>query len=51
MDNFEHKVLRIESTAVRRFALKSTEIASGSKLVGENRGALVTQDSTLGGFC
>ena len=47
--------LRIESTAVQRCARKSTEFASGSKLVDENRGAmenfLVTQDSTHRGFC
>ena len=47
--------LRIESTAVQRCARKSTEFASGSKIVDENRGDmenfLVTQDSTHGGFC
>ena len=47
--------LRIESTAVQRCARKSTEFASGSKIVGENRGdmenSLVTQDSTHRGFC
>ena len=30
--------LRIESTAVQRCARKSTEFASGSKIVDENRG-------------
>ena len=47
--------LRIESTAVQRCAHKSTEFASGSKIVGENRGEmekyLVTQDYTHRGFC
>ena len=47
--------LQIESTAVQRCARKSTEFASGSKVVGENRGdmenSLVTQDSTHRGFC
>ena len=48
--------LRIESAAVqKRCARKSTEFASGSKTVGENRGEmekfLVTQDSTHRGFC
>ena len=47
--------LRIESTAVQRCARKSTEFASGSKIVDENRGdmenSLVTQDSTHRGFC
>ena len=48
--------LRIVSTAaVQRCARKSTEFASGSKIVGENRGemanSLVTQDSTHRGFC
>ena len=42
--------LRIGSTAVQRCARKSTEFASASKIVGENRGemenSLVTQDST-----
>ena len=32
--------LRIESTAVQRYDRKSTEIASGSKIVGENRGEM-----------
>ena len=45
----------LESTAGQRCARKSTEFASGSKTVGENRGevenSLVTQDSTHGGFC
>ena len=48
-------LLRIESTAVQRCARKSTEFASGSNIVGENRGEmenfLVTQDSTHRGFC
>ena len=47
--------LRIESTAARRCACKSTEFASGSKIVRHNRGemenSLVTQDSTHRGFC
>ena len=47
--------LRKESTAVQRCARKSTEFASGSKMVDENRGDmenfLVTQDSTYRGFC
>ena len=47
--------LRIESTAVQRCARKSTEFASGSKIVDKNRGDmenfLVTQDSTHRGFC
>ena len=42
--------LRIESTAVQRCARKSTEFASGSKVVDENRGEMenssVTQGST-----
>ena len=47
--------LCIESTAVqRRCARKSTEYASGSKIVGENWGEMenffVTQDSTHRGF-
>ena len=46
--------LRIEFTAVQRCARKSTEFASGSKIVDENRGDmenfLVTQDSTHRGF-
>ena len=51
-----HGFLRIESnTAVQRFARKSTEFASGSKIVGGNRGemenSLITQDSTHRGFC
>ena len=45
--------LHIESTAVQ--SCKSTAFASGSKIVGENRGemenSLVTQDSTHIGFC
>ena len=47
--------LRIESTAVQRCPRKSTEFASGSKIVDENRGdmenSLVTQDSTHRGYC
>ena len=47
--------LRIESTPVQRCARKSTEFASGSNIVGENRGemdnSLVTQDFTHRGFC
>ena len=48
--------LRIESTAVqKRCARKSTEFASGSKTVDENRqdmeNFLVTQDYTHRGFC
>ena len=38
-----------------RCARESTEFASGSKIVGENRGemenSIVTQDSTHRGFC
>ena len=45
----------LESTAGQRCARKSTEFASGSKIVGENRGemenSLDTQDSTHRGFC
>ena len=47
--------VRIESTAVQRYARKSAEFASGSKIVGENReemeNSFVTQDSTHRGFC
>ena len=47
--------LRIDSTAVQTCARKSTEFASGSNIVGENRremeNYLVTQDSTRRGFC
>ena len=47
--------LRIESTAVQRCARKSTEFASGSKIVDENRGDVesfvVTQDSMHREFC
>ena len=47
--------LRIESTAVQRCARKSTEFASGSKIVDDNRGDmenfLMTQDSTHRGIC
>ena len=47
--------LRIESTAVQKFVRKSTEFASASKIVDENRGDmgnfLVTQDSTHREFC
>ena len=47
--------MRIESTAGQRCARKSTEFASGSKIVDKNRGDvenfLVTQDSTHRGFC
>ena len=47
--------MRIESTAVQRCARRSTEVASGSKIVDGNRGdvenVLVTQDSTHRGFC
>ena len=49
------RFLRIESTAVQRCARKSTEFASGSKIVDENRGEMenssVTQGSTQRGFC
>ena len=56
LHNFGHRVfVRKESTAVQRCARKSTEFASGSKIVGETRGemesSLVTQDSTYRGFC
>ena len=47
--------LRIESAAVQRYARKSNEFASGSRIVGENRGemenSLLTQDFTHRGFC
>ena len=47
--------LRKGSTAVQECARRSTEFASGSKLVDENRGDvgnfLVTQDFTHRGFC
>ena len=47
--------LRIEPTAGQRCARKSTEFASGSKIVDENRenveNFLVAQDSTHRGFC
>ena len=47
--------LGIESTAVQRCARKSTDFASGSKIVDQNWGDvenfLVTQDSTHRGFC
>ena len=43
-------ILRVESIAVQKCARKSTEFASGSKIVDENRGNvenfLVTQNST-----
>ena len=45
----------LESTAGQRCARKSTEFASGSKTVGDNRGemriSLVTQDAAHKGFC
>ena len=41
--------------AVQRFSRESTEFASGSKIIGENRGeivnSLVKQDSTHRGSC
>ena len=47
--------LRMKSTAVQRCARESTEFASVSKIVGENRGeianSLSTQDSTHREFC
>ena len=47
--------LRIESPSVQRWARKIIEFASGSNIVGENRGemgnSLVTHDSTHRGFC
>ena len=47
--------LRIKSTAVQRCARKSTESASGSKIVDQNREEMenssVTQGSTHRGFC
>ena len=47
--------LPIESTAGQRCARKSTEFASASKIVDENRrdmgNFLVTKDSTHRGFC
>ena len=46
--------MRIGSTSVQRCARKSTEFASGSKIVSENwremENSLVTQDSTHRGF-
>ena len=55
LNNSSTRFLRMESTAVQRCARKSTEFASGSKIVDENRGdmenSLVTQDSTHRGFC
>ena len=59
MNNFKRRVLRIEpnNTAVQKCAInsRSTEFASGSKIVDENRGDiehfLVTQDSMHRGFC
>ena len=46
---------RTAPAAVQRCVRKSTEFASGSKIVGENRGemesSLVAQDSTHRGFC
>ena len=55
MNNRTKGFLRIESTAVQRCARKSTEFASRSKIVDENRGDvenfLVTKDSTHRGFC
>ena len=55
MKNRTKSFLRIESTAGQRCAHKSTEFASGSKIVDENGGDvdnfLVTQDSTHRGFC
>ena len=45
----------LESTAGQKCARKSTDFASGSKIVGESRGemeiSLVTKDSTHRGFC
>ena len=45
----------LESTAGQRCARESTEFASGSKIVGDNRGeigiSLVTQDAGHEGFC
>ena len=47
--------LPIKSTAGQRCARKSTEFASASKIVDENRrdmgNFLVTKDSTHRGFC
>ena len=47
--------LRIQSTAVQTCAGKSTELASGSKIVGENRremeNSLLKQDSMHRGSC
>ena len=67
MNNFEYRVLRIEpintavqrcasrSSAVQRYARKSTEFAWGSKIIGENQGEMknssVTQGSANGGIC
>ena len=56
LNNFEHRIFCAESTtAVQRCARKSTEFASGPKIVGENGGemenSLVTQVSTHRGFC
>ena len=45
----------LESTAGQRCARKSTEFASGSKIVRDNQremeNSLFTQDSTHRGFC
>ena len=53
--NCPKSFLCIESTAVQRCARKSTEFASGSEIVGENRedveNFLVTQNSTHRAFC
>ena len=54
MKNRTKGFLRIESTAGQRCARKSTEFASASKIVDENRrdveNVFVTQDITHRGF-
>ena len=56
LEQFRTQVfLRIESAAVQRCARKTIEFASGSRIVGDNRGemenSLLTQDFTHRGFC
>ena len=40
MNNFEHRVLRIDSTVVQMCASQSTEFTSQKKVEGENRGEM-----------
>ena len=55
MNIFEHRILRIERTAVQMCTRKSTDFASRLKIVGENReemgSFLVPQDVAHEGFC